>query len=331
MQRRKFLHTTGKSALGLSLLGLAAACANEPGTGDSATEVASTEDMLSGEVAKWFDISLAQWSLHKMLRGGEMDNLDFAGMARNTFGVGGIEYVNQFFKDKATDSDYLKEMQKRAMDADVKSLLIMIDREGDLGDTDKKARMQAVENHYKWIDAAKYLGCHSIRVNAAGEGSREEVAKAATEGLATLSEYGKERDINVIVENHGGYSSDGQWLAGVIKGTGMDNCGTLPDFGNFCVERNNPEKWEDGCKTEYDRYRGVEELMPFAKAVSAKAYDFDAAGLVTETNYAKMMKIVQDAGYKGWIGIEYEGNGLTEKEGIKKTIEVLQQFGGRLG
>ena len=326
MQRRYFLKRSTQLAVGASVLGLAAC--SEPSTRASAQT--QPEKRPTAEVDKWFDISLAQWSLHKPIFAGELDNLEFARIARDEFGLGGIEYVSSFFKDKATDMGYLKQMNDRAAASGVKQLLIMVDGEGQLGAADDEARMQAVKNHHRWIDAAATLGCHSIRVNAAGSGSREEVAKAATEGLAKLSEYGKGAGINVIVENHGGYSSDGSWLANVIKNTGMDNCGTLPDFGNFCIERN-PGGYEAGCKNEYDRYKGVEELMPYAKAVSAKAYDFDSAGEVTETNYGKMMGIVRAHDYAGWVGIEYEGSGEEPMVGIRKTVELLRKYGGRVG
>lgn len=322
MQRRTFLSRSTKAGLGLGLLGTVGylGCGSSP---EAMAEETTDADMApSAETPLWFDISLAQWSLNKALFAGEMDNLDFAQKAREDFGIGGIEYVNQFFKDKATDMDYLKQMKQRAMDHDVQSVLIMIDREGNLGDSDPKKRMEAVMNHHKWVDAAKFLGCHSIRVNAAGEGSREEVAKAATEGLAKLSEYAQTAGLNVIVENHGGWSSDGSWLSGVIAATGMDNCGTLPDFGNFCIERS-----PDGCKTEYDRYQGVKELMPYAKAVSAKSHDFGPDGRETHSDYTKILKTVKAAGYTGWIGIEYEGSSLSADEGIRKTKALLEMAG----
>lgn len=325
MQRRTFLRKSTRAGLGLGLLGTVGylGCGSSPdssaATDADAEEMATTDTM---ESPLWFDISLAQWSLHKTLFAGDMDNLDFAQKTKQDFGLSGVEYVNQFFKDKATDMAYLKEMKLRADDNGVTSVLIMVDREGNLGDTDAKARALAVENHHKWVDAAKYLGCHSIRVNAAGKGTAEEVAAAATDGLGKLSEYAKTAGLNVIVENHGGYSSNGKWLSGVIAGTGMDNCGTLPDFGNFCIERS-----PDGCKEMYDRYMGIQELMPFAKAVSAKSHNFDADGWEKDSDYKRILKTVKDAGYAGWIGVEYEGSELSEEEGIRKTIELLKMAG----
>jgi sugar phosphate isomerase/epimerase len=314
MQRRRFLQTA-------TVLGTAALT----GCGSSTAQTANDTVSSSSDEDLWFDISLAQWSLNKALFRGEMDNLDFARVTRETYGLGGVEYVNQFFPDKAKDTAYLAQMKQRAEDNGVRSLLIMIDREGNLGATDPAERMRAVENHYKWIDAADYLGCHSIRVNAAGNGSREEVARAATEGLTQLSEYGQQAGLNVIVENHGGYSSDGGWLAGVIAATGMDNCGTLPDFGNFCIERS-----PDGCANEYDRYKGVREMMPYAKAVSAKTMAFDDQGHAVETDYDRMLAIVKEAGYRGWMGIEYEGHDLSPEAGIRATIELLRTAGKRV-
>lgn len=275
----------------------------------------------------FFKISLAQWSLHKALFAGELDNLDFAAFTKKEFGIEAVEYVNGFFKDKAQDQSYLGEMKKRAEDNGVKNVLIMVDDEGYLGDLDAVARRQSVDNHKKWVEAAQFLGCHSIRVNAFGRGTAEEVAAAAIDGLGSLSEFAKDYDINVIVENHGGYSSDGQWLTNVIQSTGMANCGTLPDFGNFCIKRSDGSEWGGECIEEYDRYKGVSEMMPFAKGVSAKTYDFDAEGNCIETDYERMLQIVKDAGYKGYIGIEYEGSNLSETEGIKATKALLERVG----
>lgn len=267
-----------------------------------------------------FRISLAQWSLHRTLSKGEMDNLDFALTAKKTFGIEAVEYVNSFFKTKAKDESYLSEMKRRAEGEGVKSLIIMCDGEGRLGDPDEDKRTRAVENHYRWIDAAKYLGCHSIRVNAASTGSYEEQMKLAADGLRRLAEVGAQKDMNVIVENHGGLSSSGAWLSGVMKKVDHPRCGTLPDFGNFRIAK---DEW-------YDRYKGVEELMPFAKAVSAKSHNFDDDGNETRTDYFKMMKIVLDAGYKGYVGIEYEGSELSESEGIKATKKLLERVRDQL-
>lgn len=278
----------------------------------------------------FFKISLAEWSLHKSLFAKTMTNLDFPAKAKNDFGIDAIEYVNQFFKDKATDKAYLAELKSRCEDVGVKSLLIMCDGEGELGHQEKDKRKTAVENHFKWVEAAKFLGCHSIRVNAGGGGSREELAKTATDGLHQLSTFAKEHNIHVIVENHGGYSSDGQWLSTVIKNVGLSNCGTLPDFGNFCIKRKDPANWAAGCGDEYDRYKGTSELMPYAKGVSAKAYDFDSQGRCIETDYSKMLSIVKASGYTGYIGIEYEGNSLSESEGIMATKTLLEKVGAAL-
>lgn len=270
---------------------------------------------LATEKKPLFSISLAQWSLHKTLFGKQLDNLDFAKSAKQDFGISGIEYVNQFFKDKAKDQSYLAEMKKRAEDQGVRSILIMCDGEGYLGDADEAKRKVAVENHYKWVEAAKFLGCHSIRVNAHSTGAYHEQLERAADGLRRLSEFGGRHEINVIVENHGGLSSDGGWLTAVIKKVAHPRCGTLPDFGNFKL----------GGGKEYDRYKGVEEMMPFAKGVSAKSNDFDDSGNETGTDYVRMMKIVLDAGYHGSVGIEYEGSRLSEADGIRATKKLLEK------
>jgi sugar phosphate isomerase/epimerase len=300
--RRNFLQQLGGLALGTSALPALATTTRKP----------------------FFEISLAEWSLHKTLFAKQMTNLDFPVKARQEFGIGIVEYVNTFFKDKANDTAYLNDLLARCKDNNVRNHLIMCDGEGDLGDSDEARRKKAVENHYRWVEAAKYLGCQTIRVNAAGKGSAEEVKKQAIDGLSRLSEFAAKTGINVIVENHGGYSSNGQWLASVMKGVGMKNCGTLPDFGNFCIKRSTD--WKT-CEESYDRYQGTQELMPFAKGVSAKTYDFDAQGNCIETDYTKMLAIVKKAGFRGIAGIEYEGSKLSEADGIRATKALLERLG----
>jgi L-ribulose-5-phosphate 3-epimerase len=273
------------------------------------------EEVYAGENEPLFRISLAEWSLHRTLFGGKLDNLDFAKTAKTDFGIEAVEYVNQFFKDKAKDQKYVAEMKRRAGDLGVRSLLIMIDDEGALGDADEARRKQAVENHYKWVEAANTLGCHSIRVNAQSQGSYEEQLDRAADGLRRLTEFGAAHQMNVIVENHGGLSSNGAWLAAVIKKVNHPRCGTLPDFGNFNL----------GEGRQYDRYKGVQEMMPYAKAVSAKSGDFDEQGNERNIDYLRMMKIVLDAGYHGHLGIEYSGDGLSEPDGIRATKKLLER------
>ena len=324
--RRNFIKHSGQIIMGAGLISWVS-CGNPPTQAQKEEETPAAETKTSD---MFFKISLAQWSLHNALFKGEMDNLNFAPMAKNDFGLDAVEYVNAFFKDKAEDTAYLTEMNKRANYNGVKNLLIMIDGEGSLGAPDDKERTKAIEKHYKWVDAAKFLGCHSIRVNAFGEGTPEEVAAAAVDGLGRLSEYAAKEGLNVIVENHGSYSSNGQWLSGVMKQVNKPNCGTLPDFGNFCVKRSGPGFWEGDCVEQYDRYKGIAELMPFAKGVSAKSHDFDENGDEKNTDFMKMMQIVKDSGYRGYVDIEYEGKGLSEKEGIIATKKLLEKVGKAL-
>ena len=265
-----------------------------------------------------FKISLAEWSLHRMLYSGELDHLEFCEIAREQFDLDAVEYVNSFFFDRAEDFDYLKEMKNRANDHGVSSLLIMCDNEGDLGDPNQKAREKAVENHFKWMEAAKFLGCHSIRVNAKSEGTYEDQIRLASDGLRRLTEYGEKIGINTIVENHGGLSSNGKWLVSVMKEVDHPMCGTLPDFGNFKIKDG---EW-------YDRYTGVDELMPYAKAVSAKSHSFNWKGNEINTDYKKMINIVLSAGYNGYIGIEFEGSEVDEIEGIQLTKNLMEKVGG---
>ncbi len=250
---------------------------------------------------------------------GELDPVDFPAIAAG-YGIHSIELVNTFYYSKAADQAFWTGFKQKCEEAGVSVGLIMCDALGNLGDADPEARMAAVENHYPWVDVAQFLGAHSIRVNAAGQGTPEEVTANAVEELSKLGEYGATKGINIIVENHGGYSSDGKWLAGVMEKVGMDNVGTLPDFGNFCIEMG-PE----GCINEYDRYQGIAELMPYAKGVSAKSHEFDENGNEIESDFLKIMKIVKESGFKGYVGIEYEGSQLSEDEGIKATKALLEK------
>lgn len=314
MDRKKFLKLGGVAALSLPVSRFLTAL--------------HSESEPSSEF--FFNISLAQWSLHRTIRSGDLDHLDFPAIAKKEFGIEAVEYVSTFFQDKAEDYSYLDEMNTRCKDLGVEQLLIMVDGEGGLAVADDKVRIESVENHYKWVKAAEYLGCHSIRVNAYGEGSREEQKQHAVDGLARLAEFAKDHNINVIVENHGGYSSDGRWLSDVIAQVGMENCGTLPDFGNFCIKRDSGGLWGGSCTEEYDRYKGVKELMLFAKAVSAKSYDFDEKGQETTIDFSKMLSIIYASGFKGYIGIEYEGDELSEYEGIKATKRLLIEAGSKI-
>lgn len=299
--RREFLKKSGLAFIGMGL---------------APSLLANVDSFINRK--PFFNISLAQWSLHKALFDKQMTNLDFPVRSKNEFGIDAVEYVSVFF-DSTTDK-YVNELRRVCLDNDVDSVLIMVDNEGNLGATNERERIKAVENHYKWIEAAKLLGCQSIRVNARGEGTREEIAKAAVDGLGKLTEYGSTEGINVIVENHGGYSSDGEWLTGVIKEVGSPYCGTLPDFGNFKISDGNM----------YDRYKGVKELLPYAKGVSAKSHVFNADGDEANTDYYKMMKIVKDGGYRGYVGIEYEGSELSEADGIMATRALLLKVAEQL-
>ena len=294
------------------------------------SEKESTDVEAMSEAAPFFTLSLAQWSMHKMIREDGVDPYSFAQKAKE-WGFSGLEYVSQLYaaeleaagySQEAMDS-FVQKSNEEARKHGLTNVLIMVDREGNLSTSDVPERQQAVENHHKWVDAAAAMGCHAIRVNLSGSDDPEVWIANSVEGLTSLATYAKEQGINVVVENHGGLSSNAALLAQVMDKVGMDNCGTLPDFGNFCIRRNDPADYSKGCAEEYDFYQGVEELMPYAKAVSAKSNNFDAAGNETEIDYAKMLEIVKNAGYTGFIGVEYEGNELSEEAGIIATKNLL--------
>ena len=352
MNRRIFIRQITAISAGIGIAGIGG-CTN---TNQSNEEAQTTQTAAPSSDEPIYKISLAEWSLNSLLfnpkirsipfediigmfkndynsviADAEMTNLDFPAKARE-LGIDGVEYVNQFFFDKAKDTQYLNELKSRCDSEGVESVLIMCDLEGELGHPDAAERQQAVENHHKWIDAAKFLGCHSIRVNASSQGSYEEQQKLAADGLSSLAEYADEVGINVLVENHGGFSSNGEWLASVMRMVGKKRVGTLPDFGNFCIQREgySPENPNPECLESYDRYKGVRELMPYAKGVSAKTHDFNAAGEEIHTNYEKVMRIVLDAGYRGYVGIEYEGNSMEAIKGVKATKTLLENVRQKL-
>jgi sugar phosphate isomerase/epimerase len=344
--RRQFLKqfslVSGAIGSGIWLSG----CQNTSTTEDSESDTMDTSDAATAGLS----ISLAQWSLHKSFFGDSPEKArayyrqsaaenqntpnpaplspdDFPKIAAEQYNIYGIELVNTFYLGKVDDTNYWERFKEQCAQYNVQPLLIMCDGLGNLGDADPDNRQQAVENHYPWVDVAANLGCHSIRVNAAGEGTPSSVAAQAVDGLRALTEYGKSKDIHIIVENHGGYSSDGKWLAGVINEVNDPYCGTLPDFGNFCIE-GSPT---GDCERSYDRYLGVNELLPYAQGVSAKSYDFDENGNETTIDFQRMIDMVHKSEYTGYVGIEYEGSKLSEPEGIKATKALLEKCFMNLG
>jgi sugar phosphate isomerase/epimerase len=331
--RRQFLNQLGLSAAGLSL---ASMVPSQPVARTTAKKFS-------------FDISLAEFSFAGELMSGKMTNMEFPARTKKEFGINALEYVSMFFTNKHTDQTYLKELRQRTDDLGMKNNLIMVDG-ANIAELDTTRRKQAVEAHHAWVDAAKYLGCPAIRVNL-GDTSKaitgspddpaEEAAKTAADGYHQLLEYAAKQNMNVIVENHFGNSTNIDWLVGVLRQVNMPNAGLLPDFGNFCRQRSKPATNDikgimaTTCIQEYDRYEGVRKMMPYAKGISAKTHKFDARGNETETDFRRMFKIIKDTGFTGYVGIEYEGGlmnsynptggYLPTSEGIKATKTLLER------
>ena len=316
MDRRKTLKNIGIGAA-ISWAAPSLWSCNRP------TQTATTNTM---ESAKPLRLSLAQWSLHRTFQSGELNAADFARIAKSEFGLDAVEYVNGFYREKGTDQAFWQEMLQKSQDHGVKNLLIMVDEEGDLGNPKDTESQKAVENHFKWVDAAKILGCHSIRVNAFGEGTKDEVRKAMVQSLGKLCAYAAESDIHVLIENHGLYSSDPFWIKSIIEELKAPNLGTLPDFGNWCLSAKWGSTQADDCTEVFDRYEGVRTLLPFAKGVSAKSYSFDERGEQPKIDYKKMLGIVKESGFEGYIDIEYEGMQQTEPEGIRLTKQLIERI-----
>lgn len=285
----------------------------------------------------FFEFSLAQWSFNKSFREGGISPYEFAKMA-NELGFKGLEYVSQLYPDviESDDKDaaiqvFVEKNNALAAQYQMKNVLIMIDEEGNLSSSNEKERMTAIENHKKWIAAAHQMGCSAVRLNLYGEKDPEKWIANSIKSLKELSDYGSERNINVIVENHGRITSNIPFLMRAINDTQKANCGTLPDFGNFCIAEDGYGSLSDGsCKEVYDPYKGVAEMMPKAFGVSAKSYDFDADGNETTLDYYKLLSIVKEAGYNGFIGVEYEGHRLSEQEGILATKKLLENVASKL-
>jgi len=289
-----------------------------------ASALAATPLIARTAQQKALQISLAQWSLHRSFNDGILDPVDFASIAREKYKIDAVEFVNGFYHDKATDEMFWNKMKARSEDAGVKNLVLMVDDEGDLGSASEKKRLESVENHYKWVHAAKLMGCHTMRVNAFGDADREIFRMAIMDAMSRLADYAAESGINIVIENHGLFSSDAALIAEIIKEVNRPNFGSFPDFGNWCLSA----KWgttQGDCDKVYDRYQGVAELLPYAKAVSAKSYNFNEEGEDTKIDYYKMMKIVKESDYNGYIGIEYEGMEKSEHEGILITKELMKK------
>ncbi|WP_136467805.1 sugar phosphate isomerase/epimerase family protein [Flagellimonas onchidii] len=325
MKRRKFVANSVKVGLAITAFGGYACKQAKKKSEEEIVEIVEEE-----ATTPFFELSLAQWSMHRMIRNEGLDPYTFAEKAK-AWGFTGLEYVSGLYYKELEKDNFSEAAMKAFVDKSnaeaekhgMENVLIMIDGQGDLATPDAAKRKEAVENHHKWVDAAAAMGCHTIRVNLNGSEDAEEWTSASIDGLTQLATYAKPKNINITVENHGGFSSNGAMLANVMKEVNMDNCGTLPDFGNFCM------KWAEWpeCDDWYDRYKGMVELMPYAKAVSAKSHDFDEEGNEIHSDYVKMLKIVKDAGYKGYIGVEYEGSGMSEEEGIIATRDLLIKAG----
>ena len=315
MKRTDFLRTLSLSCLGLPLIGFS----KNPRVLFDKRHVSRTGNP--------FKLSLAQWSLNKSIIGGQLNPYHFAKVA-NGYGFSGLEYVGQLYKDIYNCDDkekalrtFIKRSNEEAKKYGLQNVLIMVDGEGDLAGNNKSKRLKAVKNHKLWVDTAAAMGCDAIRVNLYGSKDKKLWKDASQKSLTALCEYAKDFNINILVENHGNLSSNAALLMKVINAVNLPNCGTLPDFGNFCIDRD-----KNGCAKEYDKYLGVKEMLPKAGAVSAKSYDFNIKGNETSINYGKMMTLIKNSGYEGFIGVEYEGDRLSEEEGILSTKKLIEKF-----
>jgi len=248
------------------------------------------------------DISLAQWALVQEIRDGKWTNLDFPRIAREDFGLNGIEFVNTLFE--VPTIDYLNQLKKNANAHGVKMVLIMIDAEGDGCEPTPELRKQFVINHKKWIDIAHYLGCHAIRTNCRGpkDVDEDEALKWAAESYNMLLEYAVPAGISVCIENHGGVSNDPGWMISLLEKVDKLYFGSYPD-------------WRRPAD-DFDNVEYLEKMLPWAVGMSYRNQP-------TEELTAKMIKMSHDAGYRGWYGIESSG-----REAILQGKELLKKYLG---
>ena len=318
MKRRKFIQNSLTLGLGATAFGSFATFNNKM----------SYLSYPSADIP-FFRLSLAQWSLHKAIEDGKLNPYDFAAKASD-LGFEGVEYVSQLYTDvmksknkPAALKNFIATSNAKAKEHDIENVLIMIDEEGDLAVSNKLERTTAINNHKAWIETAAAMDCHSIRINLFGENNEEKWKDYSADSMRQLGEYGAAFNVNILVENHGYLSSNSALVMEMLAQVNLANCGTLPDFGNFCLEREGGERWGTKCIREYDRYKGVEELLPKAFAVSAKSHDFDAEGNEINTDYSRMLSLVKQSGYTGFIGVEYEGEKMNEIDGILATKNLL--------
>ena len=249
------------------------------------------------------DISLAQWALVQEIRDGKWKNLDFPRVAREDFGLNGIEFVNTLFE--VPTANYLNQLKKNADDHGVEMVLIMVDHEGDGCEPTAELRKQFVINHRKWIDIAQYLGCKSIRTNCRGPENvdKDEALKWAAESYHMLLEHAMEAGIGVSIENHGGVSNDADWMVSLLKEVNNLYFGSYPD-------------WRSPTD-DFDNINYLEKMLLWALGMSYRNQP-------TEAGSAKMIKMCHDAGYRGWYGIESSGREaiMQGKELLKKYLEI---------
>ena len=307
MNRKKFIANLAFGGIGISAFGLSS---NYKSQIDEIKKTFFTNNKIK--------ISLAQWSLHNIINRREISPYDFPKLA-SEWGFSGIEHVNALYNDVMDSNNknlalktFVKKNNQLAEDHDIKNLMIMIDGEGDLCEKNRNKRLNAVENHYPWVETAAAMGCHSIRINLfvpSGQAyNANDWKNTSIESLGKIGEYAESYGVNVLVENHGGLSSNAKSLIEVINAVGKNNCGTLPDFGNFCLRREKNERWDNKCLEEYDKYQGIDELMDKSLgSVSAKSYDFDNQGNETSIDYERMVKIIKKHDFSGYIGVEYGG------------------------
>ena len=267
-----------------------------------------SQDLSAGDT--WLKVSLQQYSFRSMLVGKspELSTLDYPKFAVENFGINALEYFNGFFEDRSGDQKYFNELRQRCDDLGVENQLMLCRNKRAIDDADSSIRAAAAKDYLPWLEASHTLGCHSIRVDCRSVGDADEVLKQAVDGLHRICDLAKPYGIDIIVENHGNHSSNGKWLASLMRQANRENLGTLPDFGNF---------------HEYDRYKGVRETLPWARVVCAKIHEFTPEGQAANTDFLKMIRIIKDSGYEGYIAIEYEGEKPSPVEGVRLAQQLI--------
>jgi len=309
MKRRQFIHKNLFAAGGV--MGLS----QFPGL---------LQEAWASDLKSEFKVSIAPWSLTRKPYGeNDPDGihfLDYPLVARE-LGFEAIEHDNLHYPGDLPNDKHLAKMKQRTEEAGVTNTLILCGALGDIADSRKSRRKKANFNYERWIEAAQFLGCHQVRVVCSDhiDIDWDEKMKLTVEAVSKLADFAQGHSIELLIENHNGYTSNPNWLVEMIQKVNRPNCGILGDFTEWRIEQNPDVLYPDP-------YKGYEILAPYVKSVGAKSTTFDVLGNELVTDYPRMFEILNKVGYQGYIAVEYFGNDLPRRKGTTMTKELVERI-----